>query len=398
MKKIMVIFKKELKDTLRDRRTIMMMVLLPVMMIYIIMNLSITMTTRHQRKAREKVLNVALLTGGNADAFRTTLMERKDVVLKENIQPDKIEGLIKNNELDLAVVFEEDFDKKVNEKQSGDVDVYFKASREMNIAKQRIIKALRDYRKDLLDVRLKEQELEEAFVEPLKIDEKDLSTIKEKVGEGFGGLVPYFFILFCFFGAMYPAIDLAAGEKERATMETLLTSPASRMQIVIGKFLVVTLAGIFSAVISILALYLSLKQAGGIPKKLLEGMIRIIEPQSVALMLSLLVPLCIFFAALLLSVSLFARSFKEAQSIITPLNLLVIVPVFIAIFPGVKLNATTALVPVMNVSLATKEIISGTIKAGLLAEVYISLVILAGLGLLFCTWWFKREEVIFRGA
>ncbi|NIM14379.1 MAG: ABC transporter permease subunit [Candidatus Aminicenantes bacterium] len=397
MKKILVIFRKELKDTLRDRRTIMMMVLLPVMMIYLLMHLTVSMRVQHEQKAREKVLNVALITKGNADAFRTKLMERKDMVIKENIQQDKIEGLIKNNELDFAVVFEKDFDKKVNEKQSGDVDVYFKASSEMEIAKQRIIKALREYKKDLLDGRLKEQELGEAFVEPLKIDEKDLATMKEKFGEGMGGLVPYFFILFCFIGAMYPAIDLAAGEKERATMETLLTSPASRMQIVIGKFLVVTLAGIFSAIISILALYLSLRQTRGLPKGALEALIRIIEPQSIALMLSLLIPLCIFFAAALLSVSLFARSFKEAQSIIAPLNILVIVPVLIAIFPGVKLNATTALVPVMNVSLATKDIISGTIKTGLLAEVYISLIVLAVLGLFFCTWWFKREEVIFRG-
>jgi sodium transport system permease protein len=397
MKKILVIFKKELKDTLRDRRTIMMMVVLPIMLIYLLLNLTYTITARHARKAREKVLNVALITNGNAEVFRTKLMEHNDMVIKENIPQDKIEELIKNNELDFALVFEKEFDKKVIEKQSGDVEIYFKASREMNIAKNRIMGAIEEYRKDLLHERLEELKLEGSFVEPLKINEKDLSTIKEKIGENIGGLLPYFFVLFCFFGAMYPAIDLAAGEKERATIETLLTSPASRLQIVIGKFLVVTLAGITSAVISILALYMSLKQLKGLPSAMLEGMTRIIGPQSIALFLSLLLPLCVFFAATLLSFSVFARSFKEAQSIITPLNILIIVPVLIGILPGTKLDATTALIPVLNVSLATKDIISGTIKTGLLVEVYVSLIVLAVLGLLFCSWWFKREEVIFRG-
>jgi sodium transport system permease protein len=248
-----------------------------------------------------------------------------------------------------------------------------------------------------LTVRLEALNLDQSFVEPLKINEKDLSTQKERVGESIGGLLPYFFIIFCFLGAMYPAIDLGAGEKERATIETLLTSPASRMQIVLGKFFVITCTGIISALISILALYLAIQQAKGLPEGALQGILRIVEFKSIGMLFSLLVPVCVFFAAVLLSISIFARSFKEAQSIMTPMNILVIIPVFIGLFPGIKLNTTTALIPVLNVSLATKEIISGTIKTGLLVEVYVSLFILAALSLVFCAQWFKREEVIFRG-
>ena len=96
-------------------------------------------------------------------------------------------------------------------------------------------------------------------------------------------------------------------------------------------------------------------------------------------------------------ISVFARSFKEAQSIITPMNIMVIIPVMIGLFPGVKLNTTTALIPVLNVSLATREIVSGTIQTGLLMEVYLSLSLLAAASLYFCSWWFKREDIIFRG-
>ena len=73
-------------------------------------------------------------------------------------------------------------------------------------------------------------------------------------------------------------------------------------------------------------------------------------------------------------------------------------PVFIALLPGIELNAKTALIPILNVSLAAKEIISGTITPGLLAEVYASLVVLAGTSLYGCTWWFERERTMFRGS
>ncbi|MCX6581138.1 MAG: ABC transporter permease [Candidatus Aminicenantes bacterium] len=397
MKRILIIFKKELKDTLRDRRTVMMMVVFPLVLIYVLMSLTFSLSRSQTRKAEEKVITVGLITTGNAGVFRGKLAKSKNVVIKEDIAVAKISELIQAKTLDFAVVFEEGFDRKVQEKGSGDVQLYYKASNENSIAKKRIDAVFNEYKEELLNARLAELKLDRAFVEPVKVNINDLSTAKEKIGESIGGLLPYFFILFCFLGAMYPAIDLAAGEKERATIETLLTSPASRLQIVIGKFMVVTLAGIFSAMVAILALYMSLRGAKEIPPEMFDALFRIIEYRSIGMLLSLLVPLCVFFAALLLSVSIYARSFKEAQSMVTPLNILVIVPVLIGLFPGIKLTAVTALIPVLNVSLATKEIISGTIQTGLLIEVYVSLFVLAAAGLYFCAQWFKREEVIFRG-
>lgn len=397
MKRIFVIFKKELTDTLRDRRTIMMMIVFPIILIYLVMNLTINLSMSQKRKAEEKVLTVGLINAGKADAFREKLVKSKNIIIKEDIDPAKINELIQAKTLDFAIVFEESFDRKVREKGSGDVQLYYKASRENDIAKKRIDAVFTEYKDELMNDRLATLKLDRTFIEPLKINTSDLSTQKEKIGESIGGLLPYFFILFCFLGAMYPAIDLAAGEKERSTIETLLTSPAGRLQIVIGKFLVVTLAGIISALVAIMTLYMSLKNVKEIPSEAFDALFRIIEYKSIGLLFSLLIPLCVFFAGLLLSASIYARSFKEAQSIVAPLNVLVIIPVMIGLFPGIKLNAVTALIPVLNVSLATKEIISGTIQTGLLLEVYLSLFILAAGSLIFCAQWFKREDVIFRG-
>lgn len=397
MKKVLVIFKKELMDTLRDKRTIMMMIVLPMLMIYLVMNLTTSLGRSQRQKAEQKTLQVALLLNGSAAEFQPKIEARDDMVLNPDVGQDQIDELIKQEKLDFAIVFDKGFDTTIAENGTGGVTVYYKASSSANIAKRRIIGILQDYESQLLDNRLGALNLKPSAIDPMKINQADLATRKERIGEMVGGFLPYIFVIFCFIGAMYPAIDLAAGEKERYTIETLLSSPASRLQIVTGKFLVVTLSGLISAAVSIFALYFAFKGAAGMPKGMMEGLLKLLEAKSIVLLFSLLIPLCVFFAAALLSLSAFASSFKEAQSTITPLNIIVIVPVMIGLFPGIKLNAVTALVPVLNVSLATKEIVSGTIKTALLMETYLSLFVLAGLSLMFCAWWFKRESVIFRG-
>lgn len=398
MKRTFVIFKKEMLDTLRDRRTILMMIVLPLLVFPLIINITVKFSISQEKKAQEKVLKVGLIAHDNAAGFRDVLLKRQDMVIDEEIEEEKINELITAEKKDFIVVFREDFDREVAADRKGQVQVYFKSSAENNIAKRRIIKLLNDFKDQLLETRLKELDLDKSFIETLEINVSDLASVKERLGEAIGGLLPYFFVIFSFLGAMYPAIDLAAGEKERSTIETLLTSPASRSQIVMGKFFVVTFAGIFTAVITMVGLFLSVRQTKGIPDFIMDEILRLIEFKSLALLFSLLIPLCVFFAAALLSLSIFARSFKEAQSTITPLNFIVIIPAFIGLLPGTKLDAVTASVPILNVSLATKEIISGTIKTGLLVEVYLSLFVLAAVSLYFCTRWFNRESVIFRGT
>ena len=398
MKKTFIIFKKELIDTLRDKRTILVMIVIPLLLFPILINIATKITVKQIQKAEEKILNVALILNKNAESFKSLLKDNKEINLKEDVKEHEITNKIRNGNIDFAIVFNKDFDSKVNARGSGIVNLYYKSSEEVNIQKSRIVNLLKEFEGNLIFIRFKELKINRAIVKAVEINEHDIASMKEKFGEKIGGFLPYIFVIFCFIGAMYPAIDLGAGEKERGTLETLLVSPAKRLQIVYGKFGVIFLAGILTAAISVFSLFLALKTSQEIPEEILTVLLRIVDYKSILLVFTLLIPLCVFFAALLLSISIFAHSFKEAQSIMTPFNFLVIFPVFIGLFPGVKLDAVTALIPVLNVSLATKEIISGTIKAGLLAEVYMSLLILAGLSLYFCAKWFQREDIIFRNT
>lgn len=398
MKSMITIFRKELIDTLRDRRTIITMVLVPLMLFPVIMTVMTRIQTSQMKKAQEEVLKVGLVTYGNAEEFKNMLLNRDDVKILEDIHPDSARALIQQDSLDGAFIFSKKFDQRVAELASGRLKFYYKSTEDEkeDITKRRMRDLVDEFEKKLVSVRFKKLHLDEKIVEPLKLAEINVASKKERIGKMIGGFLPYIFVIFCFTGSMYPAIDLGAGEKERGTIETLLTSPVNRFQILLGKFSVVVLTGIASATISMVGLYLGFRQIKEIPSEAFETILGILEVKSILLVLSLLLPLTIFFAGILLSLSIFAKSFKEAQSLISPMTFVVILPVVVGLLPGVDLNAQTALIPILNISLATKDIMAGTIQPGLLAEVYLSLIVLAGLSLFMCAKVFDRESAIFR--
>jgi sodium transport system permease protein len=169
------------------------------------------------------------------------------------------------------------------------------------------------------------------------------------------------------------------------------------MEILLGKFGVISLSGFLSAISGIIGLFVGLQFMTELPIEIITTMRSIIEIKTIALILSLIVPVSIFFSAVLLSISFYAKSFKEAQSLVAPINILILFPALIGLIPGVELTWKTALIPIVNISLVTKEIIAETVSSVLLFEVYGSMIILAVVGLFFTRWWFNREEVIFRG-
>jgi len=397
MKAFPVIFKKELIDTLRDKRTIITMVVVPLLLFPIIISVTSKISRSQAEKAKSKNLRVAVIGEDYAKQFDELITATDDLKLVPNVPEDSVRAFIQSDSLDGAFVFSPRFAKRVQEMRSGRIKFYYRSTEDQNIKKDRMTKLADEFEQRLLKERFQKLNLDEKATDAVNLVEVDIATTQEKFGKAIGGFLPYIFVIFCFIGSMYPAIDLAAGEKERGTLETLLTTPVGRFEILLGKFGVVVLTGIGSALISIVGLYIGIRQAGDIPPEIMEVILSVLKPETIGMLISLLLPLTMFFAGLLLSLSMFAKTFKEAQSIITPANFLVIIPVAIGLIPGIELNTTTAFIPVLNVSLATKGIISGTINYALLAEVYASLIILAGLSLFVSSKLFMRESVIFRG-
>ncbi len=396
MKTIATVFKKELLDSLRDRRTIVFMIVIPLLLFPTLFKIMMSVEKSQAQKERVKKLRVACIDRGNAATFVATLSERDDVTLVPNVPADSVAALIRSDSLDGAFVFADSFDQDVAAMQPGRVDFYYKSTDDRAIVQERLRKPLDEYEKSLLAQRFSRLELDSTIVDAVDVRSQNVASVQERVGTAIGGMLPYIFIIFCFMGAMYPAIDLGAGEKERGTMETLLTAPVNRFHILLGKFGVVVLSGLMSATVSILGLFIAIKMSSDIPKEFMDIIVKMLGWDTIVVVVSLLLPLTIFFAGLLLSVSLTARSFKEAQSMISPLNIAVIVPAAIGMVPGIKMSYATAMIPVLNVSLATKELVAGTMQTSHLIVVYVSLIALALVSLYGSVWWFKRESTIFR--
>lgn len=396
MKTVWTIFRKELIDSIRDRRTLFAMVVIPLVMFPVLIGISSRMMMSQIKKAQEKTLKVGLVTNGSAAGLKDMLAGSDRIQIIEGLDEAEGRSLVEMDSLEAFIVVDDDFDEQIAGNKQGGIRLYYKSTEKSEIEYERVIGILEDFEKKLRKERFSSLGLDVSIIETVDLRSFNLASIKERLAGSIGGFLPYLFIIFCFTGSMYPAIDLAAGEKERGTLETLLTSPAGKFEILLGKFWVVVLTGIISASISIVGMYIGVLQMKEIPAELMNSILGILETRSIVLLLSLLLPLTCFFAGILLSLSIIAKSFKEAQSILTPLMIVVIVPAFIGLLPGMELDGKTALIPILNVSLATKSIIAGNIQPLLMAEVYLSLLMVAGLSLFACAKIFQSEKNIFR--
>ena len=393
---IFSIFKKELTDVLRDRRTLFFMIVIPVIVMPLIFIGSIKFQEYQSKKSDEKVLNIGLINKTSDSQIRDYLLDQKGVYLVEDIDLDSLELGIKNDSLQGGLYIHKNFINDISSNGMGEVEVYYKSSDLMSKAKNRIYNALDIYKNEVVSERLSEFNVDKGLLEPLDIINKDMSTKKETIGKAVGGLIPYMLVIFIFLGAMYPAIDLGAGEKERGSLETLLSSPATKFEITVGKLMVVSLAGMVSGLISVVGISAPFYFIGNIPDQIKSTVLEIISPFIIVSVIILMIPIAIFFASMLLSISFYARSFKEAQSLMGPLNIIIIVPLMLTLGPGIEIDHITALIPLINVGLLTKEILAGSAKPIYFIETLSSLLFFAAIGIRFSVYWFNKENTIFR--
>ena len=394
--KFLTIAKKELTDITRDRRTIIMMIVLPFVLIPGLFGVVYTIQSQQAEKATEQQMKVSFFGQEHAPELYQAFADLDNVIILDQITADSVDSYIQNEYLDAAIYVNREYQKSIDQNKQAPIIIKFKGTDSFGITRDRIKSLLTAQENQIITKRMNQLSLKPDIVKAYQIEYKDVASTQEKLGKFVGGFLPYFFIIFGFMGAMYPALDLGAGEKERGTLETILSSPATRLDVVLGKFLVVMLAAIITAFIALGGMYFGIQTFPDIEPWVLEVVNVILSAKTVILMMSLIIPISAFFSALLLGLSIYAKSFKEAQSIVGPLNIAIIFPALIGTLPGIELNAVTSLIPILNVSLASKDIIAGTINPWYMVEVYLSLIVLAGLAIVWCVNWFNRESTIFR--
>ena len=394
MNHIFTIIKKETLDTLRDRRTLIIMVLVPVLVFPVIFIALTRLQMSVMERDQVRLVRIGWVNDDNDQRLANFIEAQERMELIEIEDAGILEQLIRSDSISYGLVVPEGFGEALDGLNPTTLTLYFSGAQLHG--KERIDRVLNQFEQGLVAERLEKRELNESFIKPFYTQPVNIASEQEMIGKLAGGFLPYLFIIFCFTGAMYPAIDLFTGEKERRTLETLLTTPVSRLQILIGKMSVVSLTGIISAMLAIFGLFLGFQLTAGLPDAIMEVVMDILSIRFVLLLLLMLIPLTIFFSGVMIPLTIYAKTFKEAQSILTPMTFLVIIPAAIAMVPGIEYNAITAMIPIINITLATKEIIAGTIYFPYYLITVVTLIGLASVSVLFCAKWFGKESNILR--
>jgi len=391
---IFTIFKKELKETLRDRRTLMMMLVIPILIFPLIINITSSVSSSFQEDAATKKIRIGIVESNKGFLANELSQIPSSFGKKEIVKYTDTVSLLKdlkNDKIQLGSFVSAKFQMQLDSMIPAPIVLYFNAT---DLGMQERAQGYMSVIEQKMQVeRFKKLNISKEKINPIVSEYRNIASDKEMIGKLAGGFLPYIFIAFCFMGCMYPAIDLFTGEKERGTIETLLTTPVARWQILFGKMGVVVLSGLLAASAALFGLFMSMETLNGIDNAELMAVVHsILSPSFIFLLYCLLIPLTVFFAGVMVPIAVYAKTFKEAQSIITPLNIVMIIPAMVGLFPGVELNGLTACIPVVNIVLSTKELIAGTLDPLLVALSFIVMVILAVLAVFISYRRFDKES------
>lgn len=397
------VFLKEMLELSRDRKTLIFVILLPLAIfpvIFLVMGLVAATVSKDLEKQEHTYV---IINADRAPAFAEKLFYHKNFkkVETELTTVEQLKDAIKAGKFSVAVIIPADYDEKASDWQQSKWQLVYNSASQLDIIGRNIRELVDDYSEVIQTERLASVGIAgdalKAVLKPVALNKVSTAEVREDIGEKLGGFIAYLLVPLCLMGCVTPALDIAAGEKERGTLETLLICPLERSALVLGKFLTVITAGILTALIMIISFggwgYVAGSLMGVDLVAKLMNSLGVID---LALILLMLLPLTMIFGSLVLALSIYARSFKEAQSYTGPLFTIVFIPLVIALLPGVELNFKTALIPVTNISLVIKELVKGTIDYAMLAVVLGSSAVLAAILMFYCTRWFQRESVLFR--
>ncbi len=393
IRKTIIVFRKELLDLFRDKRTIITSIVVPI------------------------ILYPLIMIGFNSLMLRqTAILQEQDVVVYIEDQADNdyshtvIGGLTEAD--NIHIYHEEDdsvvlFNKKIvqaivtiNIQDESDfpyLDItitYNRVDENSQLAFSFVKEALRDLEEDLVVGRLHKLDISENILRAIDIKDDNIASESQTLGLILSKILPYFLILISISGSAVAAIDLVAGEKERGTLETLLVSAAQRIDLVMGKYLAVITIALLTVVLNLASIFFSFTHI--MSQTAAEAVHMEIPIGNILLIFILMFPMIVFFSSLLLSLSTYSRNMKEGYSYMQPIMIVAMLFSLVSTLPAIQNNFLFTLIPVINVSLMTRDILTGNFDLYLFLSTLFSTIFLVALGILFSIKLFSKETVLFR--
>lgn len=378
MNNLLNVLKKELREMFRDKKTMSLMLIVPFMIPLLVLGMSYLFDSEVNQKQDEyKKIGFSYKLSS----------EEKEIAknLKIKIYEDNIDSLKKKYEdekIDLYVVKKDDTyimmgnDNERTSYATSVMDVYFQTFKEYL------------ERKNLTSLGI-----DNNILEPFKVKTKISKT--ENYFSNYITTYAFLFIIMAItVSSTYPATDTTAGEKERGTLETLLTFPIKSRDIILGKFLGVSISSIITGMISLILTIISLYIANNSFE--LYKDVNLMLPVSAYIFVSIIiVAYSLLISGLCIAIASKAKTFKEAQSALTPLTFITFFPGMIALIMNIKLTPVLSLIPFLNYNLIFQDIINNKYDIVNILCMFISTVVVIGIVLKIIIKQYKSERVLF---
>ncbi len=390
---IRAIYGKETLEAVRDRRTLLVMILLPALFMPLA-TLGLPYLEQRQQHLIQTVTPKVAIMGQSEGLIHLAYTTKLITPVRAK---DPVAALRARTVLAVLKIPPK-FEAIVARDGQAHVGVFYDASdSESTAARARVIELISRYSQQIVAVRLAARHLNPRDLLPVVLDERNVATQRQLSGLLLASLLPFFIAMWAVVGGMSVAVDLAAGEKERGTLESLLVTPPSREAIVLGKFLSVITASMGAVIAVIIAMMVSLRW--GYPY-----LLHSVKQLNVSLPLGtavLVMGVALLFSALVsavqLALSIYARSPREAQQFITPLYFVTVFPVLaVQYVMEWQRSGWAYLAPVLNAFFAIRELLLGTVNWGHLLLATVSSAFYAALALEIAIILMSRESVVFR--
>lgn len=407
---IKTLIKKEILDVFRDKKTVVMMLVVPVIL-YPLIFIGVMQIAAAISSSMEKQEYRIAVEAEDDGAFLDKLA-RKSAENEKEEDGSYILTSFDARSMDsvhdyIEELNEEKIDVYVTGKmQNGKMryDVYYISSvTNSDYAMNIVMDVFDEFREELTEEKIKEAGLDvHEILEPVLYETNDTASNEQFLGSIMGAILPFMLIVSLLMGTMYPAIDTTAGERERGTLETILTLPVSNRDLITSKFLTVAMIGMTSALFNILSM-------GGVAFYMYQIIDMGADTQAAggadfgfsqflpAILVGILAifAFSLFISAVTMCVTSFAKSYKEANNYITPLMLVVMFTGYIGFIPNIELNQTMAMVPVANICLLIKNMLVFKIDYMAIAVVLISNVAYAVFAVLILSKLYDSEAILF---
>lgn len=346
---------KELREALRDRRTVLLTLVIPLVFYPLLVGVFGFFAGRSLLENETRGLNVAVYgEGALADELSAHTGDAAGIVFTAGgAEPPRDEQFTLGADVDLVIIA-----KRGEGRMLWELTSCYESTAEGRVAKRRVAEVLERWQQQKRTDRLAEMGLTEEEVSPVRVIWEDRATAVISHGREAAGMLVYFILFLSFTACLSMAVDVGAGEKERGTMETLLTTPAHRGAIFSGKLGAVVVVGGVSTFCSVLGFgaVLGMGMTSDAEMRQLAGdLLRWDALAMAGLLLGLTI---VLLASVTLAVSLRAAGTKQAQALLAPLLMIVVLALVTVTTPGIGLDGATVWIPVLNSALAVRALLT----------------------------------------